>query len=243
MALIEKIRSKLTEFGKLTPLALVTTFLPMLGSFVLVLVGYPLGIWLRENWQVGSVGFAVGVIIFCGLALIPTNLIGILAGWSFGFAFGLLLLMIGITGAAYISFLIHRRITGSHLPDIAEKYPKAQAIYDELVRDNEVRATVVILLIRCSIIMPFAFTNFLLASARVSSVSFLIGTTFGMLPRSAAMVFTGAGLLTLTLETGMQTWAIVLGIAASILMIIVISYLSRRALIKMTERATEAAAG
>jgi len=241
MSLINKIRSKLREFGKLTPLALITTFLPMLGSFVLVLVGYPLGIWLRENWQIGSVGFAVGVMAFCGLALIPTNLIGILGGWSFGFAFGLFLLMIGITGAAYISFLIHKKITGTHLPDIAEKYPKAQAIYDELVHDDQLRASIVIFLIRASIIMPFAFTNFLLASARVSSFSFLIGTIFGMLPRSAAMVFTGAGLSVLSLEGSTQTWVIGLGIAASILMIIVVSYLSRRALLKMTDRAANAA--
>lgn len=236
MALIAKIKEKLREFGKLTPIALVTTFLPMLGSFILVVVGYPLGIWLRENWQVGSAGFTLGVIVFCGLALIPTNLIGILGGWSFGFWFGLLLLMIGITGAAYISFLIHKRIVGNRLPEIAEKYPKAQAIYDELVRDDRMRASLVIFLIRSSIIMPFAFTNFLLASARVSSLSFLIGTFLGMLPRSAAMVFTGAGLSTLTLEASTQTWAIVLGIAASILMIIVVSMISRRALLKMTEQ-------
>src|SRR5690606_15802241 len=194
MSLISKIKEKLREFGKLTPMALLMAVLPMSGTFVLALVGYPLGIWLRENWQVGSVAYTAGVIIFCGLSLIPTNLIGVLGGWAFGFWFGLFVMMCGITCAAYISFLINRRIAGNRLPEIAEKYPRAEAIYDELVREDQGRATFVVLLIRASIIMPFAFTNFLLASARVSSVSFIIGTFFGMLPRTAVTVFVGAGL-------------------------------------------------
>lgn len=209
----------------------------MAGSFVLVIVGYPLGNWLRENWEIGMPSYLLGVLIFCGLALIPTNLIGILGGWAFGFVVGLALLMAGIVGAAYISFLIHKRIVGRKLPDITEKYPKAQAIYDELVHDDLRRATLVIFLVRASVIMPFAFTNFLLASARVSSVAYLIGTFLGMLPRSAAMAFTGAGLSDLDLENPTESWVIILGVAASILMIVVVSLLSRRALDRLGDAA------
>jgi uncharacterized membrane protein YdjX (TVP38/TMEM64 family) len=239
MPLISKIKEKLREFGKLTPMALLMAVLPMSGSFILVLVGYPLGMWLRENWQAGSVAFTIGVIIFCGVSLIPTNLIGVLGGWAFGFGFGLFLLMIGITGAAYISFLINRRIAGNRLPEIAEKYPRAEAIYDELVREDQGRATLVVFLLRASIIMPFAFTNFLLASARVSSISFIIGTFFGMLPRSAVTVFVGAGLSTLVLDAASQPWVIIPGFAASVVMIVVLAFLSRRALMKMTAKRNE----
>lgn len=236
MSLVSKVREKLREFGKLTPMALLMAVLPMAGSAVLVLVGYPLGMWLCENWQIGSAAFTAGVLVFCGLSLIPTNLIGVLGGWAFGFWFGLFLLMIGITGAAYISFLINRRIAGNRLPEIAEKYPRADAIYAELVREDRGRELLVVLLLRASIIMPFAFTNFLLASARVSSVSFIVGTFGGMLPRSAVTVFAGAGLSTLALDAASQPWIIIPGFAASVVMIVVIAFLSRRALVKMTEK-------
>lgn len=236
-SIFNKVKLRIKELGKLTPIALITAFLPMSGSFVLVIVGYPLGNWLRENSEAGLPAYFLGVLIFCGLALIPTNLIGVLGGWAFGFVVGLAALMLGIVGAAYISFLIHKRITGRKLPDLTEKYPKAQAIYDELVNDSLARSTLVIFLIRASVIMPFAFTNFLLGSAHVSSFAYIIGTFFGMLPRSAAMAFTGAGLAELDLENPTEAWVIVLGVLASIVMIIVVSIFSRRALEKMTAHA------
>ncbi len=43
------------ELGTLTPIALVTTFLPVVGSSILLAIAYPLGFWLKENWAVGGV--------------------------------------------------------------------------------------------------------------------------------------------------------------------------------------------
>lgn len=230
-----RIRERIVELGKLTPIAIVTTFLPMLGTSVLFVIGYPLGMWLRENQAVGALSFTTGVMVVCGLALMPTNVIGIIGGFAFGFDLGLALLITAVVGAAFISFLIHRRIVGDTVPDLALKHPKAQAVYKALVGQGFVRTTLIILLIRFSIIMPFALTNFLLASARVPPSTFLLGTFVGMLPRSGAVVLTGAGLSELTLEAPTDFWFIFLGIAASLVSIIVISVISRRALEKMTQ--------
>lgn len=227
---ITRLRLRLSEFGNLTPIALVTTFLPMAGAAVLLAVGYPLGLWLRENPEVGAVGFALGVMIFCGLALVPTNVIGVIGGFAFGFYAGLLILIAAVVAASFISFLIHGRIIGEKVPDLAEKHPKAGAVYRALVGQGFLRTTTIILLIRLSIIMPFALTNFILASARVSALAFITGTFLGMLPRSAAVVFAGAGLSELTLEAPTDIWTIWFGIAATLISIIVISIISRRAL-------------
>lgn len=234
VGLITRIRLRLKEFGSLTPIAFVTTFLPMSGAAVLLAFGYPLGLWLRENPELGAVGFAFGVMIFCGLALVPTNVIGVIGGFAFGFYAGLLLLIAAVVAASFISFRIHSRIIGEKVPDLAEKHPKAGAVYRALVGQGFVRTTTIILLIRLSIIMPFALTNFILASARVSAAAFLAGTFLGMLPRSAAVVFAGAGLSELTLETPTDIWTISFGIAATLISIIVISLISRRALDKYT---------
>ena len=67
--------------------------------------------------------------------------------------------------------------------------------------------------------MPFAFTNFLLASARVPLSSYIIGTFGGMLPRSATMVFAGVGLSALDTDNPSDLIAIVVGIVATIVSI------------------------
>ena len=231
-----KIKNYLKELGNLTPIALITTFLPILGSTVLLIFGIQLGSWLKENWEVGMPLFLLGVLVFCGLALLPTNVIGLIGGWAFGFEAGIALLITGVVGAALISFLIHRRIVGDKLPEVFKKHPKAQAIYEALLEQNLWRTTLIVFLLRVSVIMPFAFTNFLMASARVPLGAYITGTFFGMLPRSSAVVFVGAGLSELSFDNSQDAGLIIGGIAATIISVIFIGSISNRALERLTEK-------
>ncbi len=231
-----KIKAYLNELGNLTPLAFVTAFLPMLGSTVLLVFGIPLGYWLRENWEIGMPLYLFGVLFFCGLALLPTNVIGLIGGWAFSFQLGITVLITGVVGAAVISFLIHKRIVSKELPDVFEKHPKAQAVYEALLERNLWRTTLIIFLLRVSVVMPFAFTNFLMASARVPLGSYTVGTFFGMLPRSSAVVFVGAGLSELSFDNPQDSRMIIGGIVATIISVIVIASISRRALDRLTSK-------
>ncbi|MBK8810978.1 MAG: VTT domain-containing protein [Acidobacteria bacterium] len=222
------------ESGKMTPIAAVTAFLPMIGSAVLLTIAYPLGFWLRENWEVGSGLFLLGVVTFCGLALLPTNVLGILSGWSFGFEFGILILATGIVCAATVSFLIHSRLIGNKLPEIFANHPKAEAVYNSLVKNNTRRTALIIFLLRLSPAMPFALTNFMMASARVPVRSFVLGTFFGMLPRSSAVVFVGSGLSELSFTDPQEAWLIVFGIFATVASVVFISFVAKRALAHVT---------
>jgi uncharacterized membrane protein YdjX (TVP38/TMEM64 family) len=231
---IKKVREFIREAGKMTPLAFLTAVLPMAGSAVLLTMAIPLGFWLRENWEVGSGLFLMGIVTFCGLALLPTNVLGILSGWSFGFEFGIALMILGIVVAATLSFKIHSRIVGDKLPQIFDNHPKAKAVYDSLVKQNLARTTIIIFLLRLSPAMPFALTNFLMASAKVPIRSFVIGTFFGMLPRSSAVVFVGSGLAELNFQNPQESWLIIFGILATILTVVIISVVAKRALSHMT---------
>lgn len=232
--MIEKLRNYIRALGHLTPMAIVVTFLPIVGSATLLIFLIPIGHWLRDNWESGIAVFIAGTLFFCGLALLPTNVIGIVAGWAFGFELGLPVLMVGIVGSAFISFLINRRISGEKLTDIFQSNERSKAIYRSLLKDDFWKTTLIIFLLRISVVMPFAFTNFLMASARVPVSAYLIGTALGMLPRSAAMVFVGSGLSALDLTNTRQNYLIALGIAATVFSVIIIAYLSRRALDKVT---------
>ncbi len=233
-SVIRKIRERLLELGHLTPMALVTTFLPILGSSALLVFLIPIGHWLRDNREAGMVVFILGTFFFCGLALLPTNVIGIVSGWAFGLGPGLAVLMIGIVGASIISFLINTRISGEKLPDVLEKHPRSKAIYNSLLQENAKKTTLIITLLRLSVVMPFALTNFLLAASRVSLVSFVIGTAAGMLPRSAAMAFVGSGLAELNLNDTRDTYLFIIGAVASVVSMITIAVISRKALERLT---------
>ena len=232
-----KIYGYVKEFGNLTPIALVTAFLPMIGSAVLILVSYPLGNWLRENWEISVPLYLLGVVIFCGLALLPTNVIGVIAGWVFGFGLGIIVLICGVVGAATVSFLIHSRIVGDKLQQVFNTHPKAKAIYEALVGQSVWRTTLIIFLLRLSPAMPFALTNFLMTSARVPLTAYVVGTFFGMLPRSSAVVFVGAELSELRFDDRQDIWLIIFGIAATIVSIIVIGIISKSALERLTQGA------
>ena len=82
--------------------------------------------------------------------------------------------------------------------------------------------------------MPFALTNFLMASARVSLKSYLVGTFLGMLPRSSAVVFVGSGLSELNFDNPQNTWLLIFGIAATIIIVIIVGTISRHALERIT---------
>jgi len=215
-------------------MALATAVFPMAGSAALVVFGYPLGNWMHANVATGSVVFVFGVLIVSGMALLPPNLIGILAGWAFGFWLGLFLLISAIVGAAMIGFLMSRRLTGDTLTRLTGRTPRANAIHQALTNEGFVRTTSIVTLMRMSVVMPFAFTNFFLAAARVPVSSFLIGTFLGMLPRSAAMALIGAGLSALTFDGFNDRWFLLAGIPATVILIIVISVFSRRALDRLT---------
>lgn len=240
--LFEKIANYIRELGNLTPIALLTTFLPMIGGWVLALFfAIPLGNWLKANWEIGIPIYFFGVLFFCGLSLLPTNVIGIVAGWAFGFEIGIAVLIAGIVSAATAAFLIHTQIVGDKLPQVFEKHPKAQAVYEALIGQSVWRTTLIIFLLRLSPAMPFALTNFLMASARVPLKSYIAGTFFGMLPRSSAVVLVGAGLSVLNFDEAGEMWLIIAGIAATVVSIIFISIVARRALERLTrEKTTEA---
>jgi uncharacterized membrane protein YdjX (TVP38/TMEM64 family) len=231
--LIGKTLKHLKALGNLTPIALLSAFLPMAGSLTLIAVSYPLSTWLRENWEIGSVLFLAGVLVFCGFSLLPPNLIGILSGWAFGFGAGLGLLMAGLVGSAFIAYLISAKIAGERLPEVVRTNPKADAIYKVLVQDDKNRLLLIVVLLRMAF-APFALANFIMASAKVPLWIFLGGTAIGMLPRSAAMVVAGARLSEFSLERPSETWPALLAVGAAVLVAIVIARASRSALTKLT---------
>lgn len=231
---IRNFYSYLRELNRVAFLSAAAAVVPIAISTMLLPVAPLAGNWLKDNWEIGAFVYVLFVWLVCGFALLPTNVIGILCGWAFGFPLGICLHMTAIVGASLISKFILTPLAGNNFQDFLENHEKAKVLYKALLRNNLKRTTLIITLLRLSPAMPFALTNLLMSAARVPLSSFLTGTFIGMLPRSSAVVFFGAGISVLDFTEPLNVWIIVLGYIATIISVIVISYFSKKALAKMT---------
>ena len=222
------------ELDRVALLGAATAVVPIVNSTMLLVFAPAAGIWLRENWQVGTVIYLFFAWFACGFALLPTNVLGILCGWAFGFPLGICLHMLAIVGASLISSYVLSALVGDNLQKFLARHEKAKILHKTLLGRNFKRTTLVITLLRLSPAMPFALTNLLMTAARVPLSAFLLGTFVGMLPRSAAVVFFGAGLSVLNFDEPFNVWTFVFGFAATLISVAVITYFSKQALAKMT---------
>lgn len=222
------------ELDRVAMLGAATAVLPIVNSTLLLVFAPAAGNWLRENWEIGTLVYILFAWLVCGFALLPTNVIGILCGWAFGLPLGICLHLSAIVGAALISSYVLSPLVGDNLQRFLTRHEKAKMLHKNLLNQSFKRTTLVITLLRLSPAMPFALTNLLMAAARVPLSAFLIGTFVGMLPRSAAVVFFGAGLSELNFDEPFNVWLFVFGFVATLASVIVISYLSKQTLAKMT---------
>jgi uncharacterized membrane protein YdjX (TVP38/TMEM64 family) len=170
------------------------------------------------------------VSILAGLAILPTNIVGIVSGWAFGFQFGFLAMLGAIGGALAINYFVSKRLAAQNFDQLLKSKPKLRAVHKELLKDRLVRTLVIIVLLRLSPAVPFAATNFLMSASGVSMKTFLFGTLLAYVPRTSATVFVGASLTQLNFNQPQESWLIIVGIVSTILATIVIGILSKRAL-------------
>ena len=224
------------ELDRVALLGAATAVIPIVNSTLLLVFAPSAGNWLRENWEIGTVIYVLFAWLVCGLSLLPTNVIGVLCGWAFGFPLGIALHLAAIVGASLISTHILSPLVGDNFQKFLAHHENAKILHKTLLNQNFKRTTLIITLLRLSPAMPFALTNLLMTAARVPLPAFLIGTFVGMLPRSAAVVFFGAGLSVLSLDEPFNFWMFAFGVIATLISVIVISYFSKQALAKMTAK-------
>ncbi len=214
-----------------------TAVMPVVGSTFLMGTVYTAGPWLQSNWEIGVVLLVAVMTVLAGIALIATNILGIVSGFAFDFPLGLAAYLAGILGASSVMFVVARRFASHRLQPLLDAKPKLKAVHGALLGESVLRTFLVLILVRLSPAIPFAATNFVVASSGVSFPVFVLGTFVGMLPRSAAVVFVGSSLSELDFDRPHEMWLVVVGIAASILGVITLGVVSRRALLRLSAEA------
>lgn len=227
-------RSLLQRLGAAGPVAIVLSFWPPLGGFVLLAFLTALGPWLRSQGVTGIWTYFLVAGLLMGISFVPTYSAAILAGWAFGFKVGWPLAMITITVASVIAYVIGRWIARDRVVEVIQERPRWRAIHQSLLGGNRWETLLVVTLLRIPPASPFALANFVLAAARVRITEYTVGTLLGIAPRTAVATFAAAQLQELRFKDVSQRWMIIAGIVATILVCVVLGILSSRALRQLT---------
>ncbi len=222
------------RLGAAGPVAIGLSFFPPLGGFVLLATLTRLGPWLRDHGIEGMVIYFLFTGLLMGVSFVPTYSCAILAGWAFGFAVGWPLAVVTITVASLLAYAIGRWICRERVLEVIQERPRWNAVYQALLDRSSGRALLVVTLLRVPPASPFALANFVLAAGRVRLFDYTLGTMIGIAPRTALGVATAAGLEQLHFKTATNTWAVVAGIVATMVVCMVLGMLANRALHKVT---------
>lgn len=231
--LVDEFAKRFKRSGRLGPLTLVVLALPAISGVTLLTTMEEAGVWLRGHQANGIVLF-VGLTAVLGAAgILPTAMLCLLGGWSFGFLNGSLASYAGILLATLLGHALASWLAGNRLFNAIGDSPKALGIRNALAHSSVWRSAGVISLIRVSPVFPFAATNLLLAASKVRLPAYVMGTAVGLLPRSTAVAYIGSQAKSLSdgnTDNQLLTW---MGIVTTILSLAALVLIVRRVLSRL----------
>eukprot|EP01023_Acetabularia_acetabulum_P003800 TRINITY_DN1157_c0_g2_i1.p2 TRINITY_DN1157_c0_g2~~TRINITY_DN1157_c0_g2_i1.p2 ORF type:complete len:342 (-),score=62.18 TRINITY_DN1157_c0_g2_i1:1730-2755(-) len=188
-----------------------------------------------ENW--GIWGCLAYGIVYAGLEVlaVPAIPLTMTAGVIFGVIPGTMIVSLAGTIAATISFLIARYLARDRVMKFVGTNPKLAAI-DKAIGKDGFR---VVVLLRLSPLLPLAASNYFYGLTSVELVKYVCGSWLGMLPGTFAYVFAGRASRDVFLEggqgTGLVWWQIALGVGTTILALLYVGRVAKKALEKYEE--------
>ena len=230
------------RLGATWVLAAIAMVGPLLGSAALLLNANTISHWLRDRGAAGLAVFTLAFAVLTGLALTPTWLLSLGAGYTFGVAWGAPAALAGFVIGSLIGYAIARGASGDRVMRVMDERPRWRGVRDALVGvdrqgHGKWRTLGIVTLVRLPPNSPFALTNLVMASVRVPLPAFALGTLVGMMPRTLAAVYLGSTLHTITRESVRQAggyWVFGIGVVGMIVVIMVITTIAQRALQRIT---------
>lgn len=230
-----KARQVFTRLGPARILAVMVVTCPFIGMIVIAWTMSDLAPWLQARGTTGMVVYVAGFSLLGGLALLPTWILAVLAGFAFKTVAGSLAALAGILGASLIGYTIARLASGRRAVQLIEEQPKWKAVYDALIGGTAIRTLLIVTLIRVPNNSPFAVTNLVLAATRVPAWIYAIGTAVGIAPRTIAAVVVGSSMTYWDPDNTTNKYLIIAGIVAMVIVIAVIGTIANRAISRVTK--------
>ncbi len=212
----------------------------LLAAVVASFVFLPIARWALSlvEWVQGAGAAGAGVFALVYVAatalLLPGSLLTLGAGFAYGPVWGTVLISPVSVLAATVSFLLARFVARDWVARKVAAEPRFAAI-DAAVGESGFK---IVALLRLSPVLPFSLMNYALGLTRVRLRDYVLGSWLGMLPGTVMYVYLGSLVTSATqLASGDRpdsgAWGRALywgGLAATLLVTIVITRVARRAL-------------
>jgi uncharacterized membrane protein YdjX (TVP38/TMEM64 family) len=218
------------RFGPAGVLAAIASVSPLIGGFVILGLVQELAPTIRS---LGAPGAAIYVVAFWalgGFAVVPTYAYSGLAGWTFGISAGFWLAMAAFAGASLVGYAFAVSLGAARARRVIDEQPKWQAVRLALVDQGFWRTAWIVALVRLPPTSPFSFVCYVMAIARVPLLAYVAGTLLGLAPRTLAVVVAFANLAQLDFSHPQQAWLRIAGIAATLIVVYVITRIGQRAI-------------
>lgn len=187
---------------------------------------------LRSTGGAGVAVFAAVYVLSTVLAL-PGSVLTLAAGFAYGPVWGLAIVSPASVAGATCAFLLGRSLLRGWAERLVARSPRARAIDAAVGRQG----FQLVVLLRLSPLIPFNLLNYALSLTPVSVSRYVLASFIGMLPGTALYVYLGslapaAAALTSASASGgfAQTALYMIGLAATLGVVVVVTRLARRAL-------------
>ena len=170
----------------------------ILAAIIILFRVLPVADWLRAFQMyvkgLGALGYVVYVVVYavCVVAFIPASILTLGAGAIFGFAGGTIVVVIGATLGAALSFLLARTVMRKRVESMTAKNAKFRALDRAIARDG----TKIVFLTRLAVVFPFTWLNYAFGITAVPLWPYVAATFIGIIPATAAFVFVGSAATT-----------------------------------------------
>jgi uncharacterized membrane protein YdjX (TVP38/TMEM64 family) len=158
----------------------------------------PVANWLRDFQTyvrgLGALGYVVYIVVYavCVVAFIPASILTLGAGAIFGFIGGTIVVVIGATLGAALSFLLARTVMRKRVESMTAKNAKFRALDRAIARDG----TKIVFLARLAVVFPFTWLNYAFGLTAIPLWPYVAATFIGIIPATAAFVFVGSAATT-----------------------------------------------
>lgn len=151
----------------------------------------PIATWLKAFQTyvrgLGALGYVVYIVVYaaCVVAFVPASILTLGAGAIFGFVGGTIVVVIGATIGATLSFLLARTVMRKRIEAMTAKNAKFRAL-DRAIAAEGMK---IVFLVRLAVVFPFTYINYAFGLTAIPLGRYVLATFVGILPATAAFVF------------------------------------------------------
>lgn len=189
-------------------------------------------VWINENRTISWLVF-IAFYVVATVLLLPGSLMTLGAGFVFGLGYGFAIVSVASVAGASCAFLVGRFFARDWVQHKLASMPRFGALNRAVAQ----RGFLMVLLTRLSPAFPFNLLNYALGITAVRFRDYLFASWIGMVPGTVLYVYLGSAASDLTgllngeiPENSATTWFLYVGLAATVVLTVVITRFSTKAL-------------